>query len=622
MSTSLLVRHPAPYPTESLVGYVLRLAEENGYASPWSVYSLADLKQNEIRTCGFNLEKLAAIINRSGSELADIRFSAPVNHPRWARLLGNSLVPMDLNILNPGLCPRCVADKGFIEAHWHLTLMVGCPVHECRPALHCPKCGKCLRLFRPGLLECACGGNLVDCNLPSLPKADAALLDILRRKVLGLPANDENPLSLPRDQLMAMNLRSMLHVVRTLGRHRLIADGSTSLKDERQLLSAAARVLLDWPKNFIILLLDVGKILQPSGRGGVRRQFEPIYGALFKNRAVNPSQQTDFLRVAFLEFAENHWDRGYVDPKLLKQARGKVRSRFITQAEFAAQLGIHVLTASRLLKDRKIPSRRIQCGKSERILVDFSRNAIPRTCPGRIYMERDAAKRTGLSVGVLRGLKNSGIFEFNHLLPTKGGYHELDIDAFTKRLLALAPPAGPASGNASEYITVKTVMSGHHDSPETKVDVVGALLARSLAIVGNSDGTIAGLLMDRAEYGRFVTAFRNRAAGDTMPSYIVEKHLHCDASTVPGLLKKGLLEGHRSPTGLRITCESVEAFKTKYLSLASIANSIGTTCTRGLMHLSKKNGINLLSVPRTGRRAQQPFIRASDRPKLMEARLS
>jgi hypothetical protein len=63
MSTPLLVRHPAPYPTESLVGYVLRLAEENGYTSPWSVYNLASLKQNEIRTTGFKLEKLEPVIN-------------------------------------------------------------------------------------------------------------------------------------------------------------------------------------------------------------------------------------------------------------------------------------------------------------------------------------------------------------------------------------------------------------------------------------------------------------------------------------------------------------------------------------------------------------------------------
>jgi hypothetical protein len=420
---------------------------------------------------------------------------------------------------------------------------------------------------------------------------------------------------------MAMNLRSMLLVVRTLGRHRLIADGSTSLEDERQLLSASARVLVGWPKNFIALLLDIGKRLQPSVNGGVRKQFEAIYRTLFKNRAIIPSEQTDFLRVAFLEFAENHWDRGYVDPKLLKQARGKVSGRFVTRSEFAAQLGIHILTASRLLKDRKIPSRRVHCGRSERILVDFSCNTIPRTCSGKIYRERDAAKLIGISVGVLRALKESGIFKFNHLLPTKGGYHELDIDAFTKTLLALAPPEGSDRGNESEYITIKTVMSGHHDSPETKVDVVRALLAGSLAIVGNTDGTIAGFLMDRAEYRRFAMAARSRAAGDTMPAYIAENHLLCDASIVPGMLQMGLLEGHRSPTGLRITNGSVKAFKTKYVSLASIANSVGSSSSC-LMRLCARSGIKLLLVPRTGRGGQQPFIWLSDRPRLTETRLS
>jgi hypothetical protein len=29
----LLVRHPVPYPTESLLGYVLRVSEGNGYSS-------------------------------------------------------------------------------------------------------------------------------------------------------------------------------------------------------------------------------------------------------------------------------------------------------------------------------------------------------------------------------------------------------------------------------------------------------------------------------------------------------------------------------------------------------------------------------------------------------------
>jgi len=59
-------------------------------------------------------------------------------------------------------------------------------------------------------------------------------------------------------------------------------------------------------------------------------------------------------------------------------------------------------------------------------------------------------------------------------------------------------------------------MSGHHNSPEKKVDVVGALLARSLAIVGNTGGTMAGLLLDRAEDRRFVIAARSVTIGPTI----------------------------------------------------------------------------------------------------------
>jgi hypothetical protein len=60
----------------------------------------------------------------------------------------------------------------------------------------------------------------------------------------------------------------------------------------------------------------------------------------------------------------------------------------------------------------------------------------------------------------------------------------------------------------------------------------------------------------------------------------------------------GLLVGHRSPTGLRITSGSVEAFKKEYVSLASIANSIGNTSSRGLMRFCGENGIDLLLASR------------------------
>lgn len=65
MSTPLLVRHPAPQPTEGLRGYVLRLAQDNGYRSPWNVFCLAGMKQHEARDTRIRIGKLAKVCNWS-----------------------------------------------------------------------------------------------------------------------------------------------------------------------------------------------------------------------------------------------------------------------------------------------------------------------------------------------------------------------------------------------------------------------------------------------------------------------------------------------------------------------------------------------------------------------------
>jgi hypothetical protein len=150
----LLVRHPAPYPTESLLGYVLRVSEDNGYNSPWSVYRLAGMKSNEIRASGVRLEKLARIMNWPQGRLDAIAYSAPPEQPRWSRLLGHPLLHQDLNLTRPRFCSQCLCEKGFLEAHWDLAVMVACPVHGCSLVSSCRQCGRRLRWFRRGLLEC------------------------------------------------------------------------------------------------------------------------------------------------------------------------------------------------------------------------------------------------------------------------------------------------------------------------------------------------------------------------------------------------------------------------------------------------------------------------------------
>jgi hypothetical protein len=58
----MLARHPFPAVDESFYGYLLRVSQQNGFPSIWSLFSRAGLKQHESRGAGVKTSKLAAIM--------------------------------------------------------------------------------------------------------------------------------------------------------------------------------------------------------------------------------------------------------------------------------------------------------------------------------------------------------------------------------------------------------------------------------------------------------------------------------------------------------------------------------------------------------------------------------
>jgi hypothetical protein len=405
------VRHPAPHPTESLLGYLLRLSEKNGYLSPSAVCRLAGIKQNELGAISLRVERLAAIASCGLTNLNQIAFALSVNGRRSSQLLGHRLVPAELSLAKPKLCPQCVAERGFIEAHWHLDLMVACPIHRCLVTSKCPKCGQRLRWLRPGLLECNCGENLQDSDMPEASSSETALLDIIRRKLLGYPAAEDNPLSLPQEQLMTMDVRSMLAVVRAIAKFRRVADRYTADPDAQQIITSASRVLMDWPKNFFVLLKDIGQPASTGDYGGVGKQYVDIYRALFRNRAVTPAACTDFLRVAFLDFSMDHCGRAFIDDSSTAETIDAYNRRFLSQAEFAERARLHQKTAIRLLKTLKLSSKPAAKGPTRASLAHKKRPDIrcQRRDPGMILdMVRQGSKFGRLDLVDLQIADGSG----------------------------------------------------------------------------------------------------------------------------------------------------------------------------------------------------------------------
>jgi hypothetical protein len=148
-----------------------------------------------------------------------------------------------------------------------------------------------------------------------------------------------------------------------------------------------------------------------------------------------------------------------------------------------------------------VPFRTFRWGKSERKLIDSAAARLSPTIPGKIYRVRQAAAMIGIPVGLLKSLKASGDFQVHHQLRTKPGFHELDIEAFIQKLKGLAPP-NPADLRSPNYGRFAIVARGRYASVEAKAKIVRAVLSRELPVVGNVDGTVAGLLVSHEEFQR------------------------------------------------------------------------------------------------------------------------
>jgi len=608
VSSGLLVRHPAPFSTESLFGYILRLSQENGYTTPWSLFLTAAMEQHEIRGTGIKITKLGRIANRSSSELEAIAYYAPGR--RSCRLLRQRLVLTDLELNKPKLCPQCVSEKDFIEAYWDLTLMTGCPVHKQSLLSSCPVCGRPLRWFRRGLLECQCGANLQNASLQSISLAEASLLNIIRAKVLRITSTD-NPSALPISDLQSLDLRALLFVIRTLGKQRMMIDNA-DWHDCKGLVRAAARVLEHWPTNFFRLLQEIGTKSSTKNAGeSVRRQFATLYGCLFKYRAIAERKQVEFLKIAFLDFVSNHWGRGFVDYRLIEPFKKKLPvRRFQTVAAMARQLGVDPRTARRLLEDKKILRRKDRRGKCEYSLIDSDLVDTPRTCPGRIYPLRKAAAMMGLPISVLKNLKASG--DYHHRLPTRPGFHELDVREFTKRISDLGSSSNAATvSQQEECITLRTATSRFHGYLGGGAAVVRAVLSRTLPIGRSIDGTAGGVLIPHKQFHLFAESARRRYFANTRSFREAARDIRCESRGVPDLLARGLLESKTTPTGVRVTEESIAQFKRDYASLAAIAKASGTS-SFALQNVCRNHTVSIIFIRKDLAGCRQPFIRRID----------
>lgn len=156
-----LLRTPAPYPDESLAGYVLRLSESNYYQSPHWIMNLANLKADRTIRLPFKSKKpsqLSQVIGISDIQLRKMAYGAVIDKDTFS---------YSIHRYAKKICQQCLRETLYCRQIWELPILEVCPFHDCLLLQVCPSCQKQISWSRPGVAKCKCGQDFRNCAVKS-----------------------------------------------------------------------------------------------------------------------------------------------------------------------------------------------------------------------------------------------------------------------------------------------------------------------------------------------------------------------------------------------------------------------------------------------------------------------
>jgi len=413
----MLVVTPKPKIDESLSGYILRLSESNGYDTPWHILSYAGFNQGEMKSPYLDLTKLSQITGHKKNYFDKISYSSKSNKKNERSILGLNIgysINAFLETKNHKLCPQCVTEKGYIEAYNDLTYAVSCPEHNSYFLKSCPSCNKPLKLFRPGLLKCRCGTDLIyeqDGDFSTsieINELMAILKNKLERKsLLSLP----NQTNYPVEYFENKSLLILLSTIKKLSSYNRASKNMHENSDPVTIVNNAAEILSDWPYNFHKLLLRLEKTFLDKSitKIGLLKSFEGLYLSLFRNKNTT----ADFIKREFFKFIIDNWTTSKVNRngQNYKQTEMGLDSlrQYIIKGTFNAEESFNNLL-NILPRNKKVQSI---------ISVDT----------------RSAALVLDLPVKVLKKLRDYKYYKIKNQNKNNQGFHEIDLVQFKNTLI-------------------------------------------------------------------------------------------------------------------------------------------------------------------------------------------
>jgi hypothetical protein len=582
LQSGQLINRPRPYIDESISGYLLRVAEANDYDQPaWILSHTATPANFAIKPTDFSA--LASLVDMSVEDL-EARCYWPVGKERSRRdrkFRGLKVPDLMINRSRPRICPRCVKEDGYVQALWDLAPVACCPTHGIQLIDCCWHCNAPIKWNRKGVSEChRCQSSLLEASVSSAPESAISITVMIARKTGFETLSVPDPQGMPAD-LERLDLGVLLRVIAFLGGSKLgkrqgegrWLPARLTIPEMIEVVSSAAEVFTDWPKNYFVLLDEIRNRSETMVSGaGLEREFGGFYLALANSLR---RQGAGFLWNAFEEYVATQWDGGFVCAKNTRVQQDRRHSeRFVTRAKAARQLGIRPERIDRLVSGGLLKGIHRRQRERNLLLVETDSIEEYRSSRGNQISLKDACARLGLSKTAVLQLVRKRLLR--PIWPHKGGMTVYEAKNVDELLDAALKQSGALHPVKSRHISLPRAMRRLTSVGLNSGDLVLAMLSGTLPVVGR-DECLTGLaqcLFRPADVASLVEEQSEKNNGVmTIPE--AANALGLKQQCTYDLVKAGLLETSFARVRNRVVrtvCEdAINRFSKTYVSASELA---------------------------------------------------
>lgn len=613
-----LRRRIEPFPLESPRGYLCRVAQCCGYASPDWITELAGLVRADDLEASEKAEKLASVLRLATNEwsaMAYLRIKGSATFRR--RQFFGCLIAADrLNYGAPRICPACLREGAIWWGIWDLAFTSACPGHRCELIDSCLACGEHLVWRRPGVDKCRCGFDLREIEAAEASK-ELVALNAAVHHCAGFPVGvglfDLGNAGFPAElaDLDLDDLLSLILAVSALGRDPLNPQrpSLTNLCVAKSVARDAAHVLGKWPSEFHDRLCT---LLPASGQNAAT--FRDVYGDFYQY-LLDAAHLAGFrfLTDAFGAFVAEYWPgviRG--QHQLLSEPAREMR-RWIPALLAAKLAGLTGAQITDLVREGKLAGIFVKPPKGHsRVECWIEREALSRWIArrdadlGDFISQKQAMQLLGLTAATLRALGRRGLIEICNG-PIRGfppGLHcrRQDVD----RIVATFSKCQELGTDFRRDKVILLREGLRRDlGRDGLCDFISGLLAGNLRPAHGNPAVpgILGCEFRVEDIKRFRRPRPNQAAPSGFITYAVAAaELGTNTEVVRNLVAEGLLRRDRvnSPGIQLLRAKDVENFGSKYVTVKSLAKRFEVG-SRTVMKALKRNGAEVLVIPLPGK---------------------